>query len=213
MKRIAGMFAATVLAALSAGTARADVPAPTFLVASSQLDGSPFEQTVIVAAPVSDGRHIGFIINRRTSVTLGTLFPDDPAARNVTSPVYVGGPVLPQVVFALTSHVPENAQSFVPLAPGVYAVLDSASVHRLVETAPNDARYFVGLMIWDRNELEEQIRSGFWEAHPTGVRGTVPGHPVGIWTALRSIPTCIDERAGRHRARLGSTVRSCARSA
>ena len=69
MKRIAGMLAAAVL--LVAPIAAADAPdlgKATFLIASTDFDGSPFEQAVIIAAPATNGRHIGFIINRRSSV-------------------------------------------------------------------------------------------------------------------------------------------------
>ena len=156
MKCIAGMLAAAVI--LVAPVVAADAPdlgKAAFLLASADFDGSPFEQAVIIAAPAANGRHVGFIIHRRTSLKLGALFPDDAAARNVTEPVYVGGTMFPQAVFALTRHVPQDTEAFIPLTPGVYAVLDSAGVHHLVETTPNEARYFVGLMVWEPGELAE----------------------------------------------------------
>ena len=53
------------------GTHAEDLSQPVILVASSALDGSPFEQTVVVAAPLPDGGHIGFIINKPMNVKLG----------------------------------------------------------------------------------------------------------------------------------------------
>src|SRR5438477_5014222 len=51
------------------------------LVATDVLDGTPFEQTVLIAAPLPNGGHVGFIINRPTDVKLATLFPDDTRSR------------------------------------------------------------------------------------------------------------------------------------
>ena len=39
-------------------------------------------------------------------------------------------------------------------------------VDRVIETAPNDARYFAGLMLWRAGELEDEIREGYWSVRP-----------------------------------------------
>ena len=49
------------------------------------------------------------------------LLPDDTAARNVTEPVYLGGPVLQPGIFAVTRQAPEGAGIVVPLMPGLFA--------------------------------------------------------------------------------------------
>ena len=68
-------FAVVLLAAVAlSGTARADLSEPVILVASSTLDGSPFEKTVLLATPLGDGGHVGFIINKPTGVKLEALF-------------------------------------------------------------------------------------------------------------------------------------------
>jgi len=36
----------------------------------------------------------------------------------------------------------------------------------VIETAPNDARYFAGLMLWRAGELEDEIREGYWSVRP-----------------------------------------------
>jgi len=91
---------------------------------------------------------VGFIINRPTDVKLATLFPDDASSRRVDAPVSYGGPMLPRAVFALTHKAPDDDSDIVTLMPGLVAVLDAAGVDHIVETTPNDARYFVGLVVW-----------------------------------------------------------------
>ena len=96
IKRIAGIALAVVVttalafvfAAFIVGVARAaDRSQAVVLVASQDLDGSPFEQTVVIAAPLLDGGHIGFIVNRPTPVKLETLFPDEAEMRKVNEPI------------------------------------------------------------------------------------------------------------------------------
>src|ERR1700704_7159516 len=92
-----------VLFAGITGAARAvDLSQAVILVASDRLAGTIYEQTVILAAPLPQGGYLGFIINRPTHVKLETLFPEQPSTRKVTDPVYAGGPLLSNAVFAVT---------------------------------------------------------------------------------------------------------------
>src|SRR5260370_40184234 len=84
-----------VLFAGMTGAARAiDLAQAVILVASNRLAGSIYEQTVILAAPLPQGGHLGFVVNRPTQVKLESLFPEQPSTRNVADPVYAGGPML-----------------------------------------------------------------------------------------------------------------------
>src|SRR4030095_3466074 len=84
-----------VLFAGVTGAARAvDLSQAVILVASDRLKGSLYEQTVVLAAPLPQGGHLGFVVNRPTSVKLETLFPEQPSTHNVVEPVYAGGPAL-----------------------------------------------------------------------------------------------------------------------
>ena len=186
IKRIVGIAVTIVMALLMAGAARpADLSQTVILVASHHLDGSPFEQTVVVAASLPDGGHIGFIVNRPTRVRLETLFPDQALARNVEEPVYLGGPVLTDGVFVLMRSAPDDTEISIPLTPGVVAVLDGTTIDRVIESTPNAARYFVGLMVWGADELEQQIAGGLWEVRPADADSVLPATVPDLWTSLR----------------------------
>lgn len=188
IRRIARIEAVIVLIAVFMfGVARAaDLLQPVILVASQDLDGSPFEQTVMIAAPLPDGGHIGFIVNRPTTVKLETLFPDQAPARNVKEAVYVGGPAIASGVFALMRSAPDGAETLIPLTPGIVAVLDEATIDRVIETTPNAARYFVGMMLWGADELEQQVANGLWEVRPADADNVLPAKARGLWNSLRS---------------------------
>ena len=172
LRSLAGLV---ILFASLTGAARAvDLSKAVILVASESLAGSPFEQAVILAAPLPDGGHLGIIVNRPTDVKLDSLFPEQASAHNVIDPVYVGGPMLSSMLIAVTGKPPDDNSACIPLTPGLVAVLDGASVDRIIETTPNDARYFLGLTIWPPDALEEQIRSGAWTAQPANEDSAAP---------------------------------------
>jgi len=167
------------------GAARAvDLSQAVILVASNRLAGSIYEQTVILAAPLPQGGHLGFIVNRPTQVKLETLFPEQPSTHNVADPVYAGGPILSNAVFAVTRKAPENNGNFFSPMPGLVVVIDAATVDRIIETTPNDARYFVGLMFWVPDELEDEIRNGAWEVRPADVDTVLRANSSELWKSL-----------------------------
>jgi putative transcriptional regulator len=181
--------ALVVLFAGMTGAARAaDLSEAVILVASDRLAGSIYEQTVVLAAPLPKGGYLGFIVNRPTHVKLETLFPQQPSTRNVAEPVYAGGPILSNAVFAMTRKAPDNNENnngnfFSPM-PGLVVAIDSATVDRIIETTPNDARYFVGLMFWAPDDLEDEIRNGAWEVRPADVDTVLRAKPTGLWKSL-----------------------------
>jgi len=174
-----------VLFAGMTGAARAvDLSQAVILVASNRLAGSIYEQTVILAAPLPQGGHLGFVVNRPTSMKLESLFPEQASTRNVVDPVYAGGPMLSNAVFAVMRKAPDNNGNFLPLMPGLVVAIDGATVDRIIETTPNDARYFVGLMFWAPDDLDDEIRNGAWEVRPADVDTVLRANSPGLWKAL-----------------------------
>src|SRR5262249_26112101 len=177
MKSLKTFLALLVLGAAAIATARAaDVSRAVMLVATEQLAGSSFEEVVIVAAPLAEGGHVGFILNRPTAVKLEALFPEHAPSRKVVEPVYIGGPVLADGIFAIARSAPNGDGQVVELLPGLVAVFDAAGLDRVIETTPNDARYFAGVMVWRPGELEEEVREGVWSVRPASVEAVLGGN-------------------------------------
>ena len=186
LSRLVQPLALLVFMACTTGaTAADDLSQPVMLVASGRLEGSGYEQTVLIAAPLPQGGHIGFIINRPTSVKLSSIFPDHAPSRKVVAPVYVGGPLLSDAIFAVTRKAPDGSDAELPLMPGLVVVLDRAGVDRVIETKPNDARYFVGLVVWRPDELEDEVGAGAWDVRPADAKAVFRANPAGLWKDLR----------------------------
>ena len=180
-------FAALLLAAvvLNGAARAADLSEPMILVASSTLDGSPFEQAVVIATPLPDGGHIGFIINKPAGVKLQALFPDDTAAHEVKDAVHLGGPALLSVIFAVTHNAPESPGAAIPLMPGLFAVVDKDAIDRIIQTTPNEARYFLGMMMWKPGDLEGEVSDSVWEVRPANADMVLRAKSPGLWNSLR----------------------------
>jgi len=153
------------------------------LVAKRQLQDRYYGATILVARPIGQDQHIGFILNRPTKVTLGQLFPQHGPSKKVPDPVYAGGPVSPEVIFALVQTPRHPGGRSVRLAPGLFAVFDSHLVDAVIESQANRARFLAGLVAWRAGELREEVRRGAWfvmEADPA----LVMRKPEGLWEEL-----------------------------
>lgn len=147
---------------MSLGARAADVyESPVVLVAKPEL-GEFYGNTVLFARPVGGGRHIGFIVNRPTRVTLGEVFPGHPPAQKVTDPLFLGGPLHLDSVFAVVRRTESPGGRTVPLAKDMFLVTDAATVDRVIEQNRSDARFYAGLVAWESGELESELRRGFW---------------------------------------------------
>jgi putative AlgH/UPF0301 family transcriptional regulator len=189
MKIMTRVFSVLMMVAVLVGNACGTVAAQdlsegVMLVATAKLDGTLFQQTVVIAAPLPNGSHVGFIINRPTTVKLDSLLPDEESSRNVVDHVSQGGPLYTNGVFAVARGEASD-KSALPLVPGLFAVLDSQGVDRTLAKAPNDARYFIGLITRTPNQLKQQIDSGDWGVKRVDV-DTVFCETPGLWSALRS---------------------------
>lgn len=181
------------LLACAAGVGHAaDLSQPVVLVATERLAGSGYRETVLVAAPLPAEGHFGFIVNRPTNVKLETAFPEHAPSRKVVDPLYLGGPILADAVFAVVRMAPDGGNA-IPLMPGLVAVLDGKTVFRIIDTTPNDARYFVGLMIWTPGELDGQIRAGAWEVRPADIETVFHANPSVLWKELTRGAARMDE--------------------
>ena len=173
----------TALVAAAAAVQAHDLSSSVILVAKPELSDALYGSTVLVVTPIGGDRHAGFIVNRPTNLNLGQLFPDDGPSQKVVDPVYLGGPVDPQVIFALVERKASPGGESFEMMPGLYATVDADTVDRIIRTEPEKARFVAGLVIWQPGELAAEIKNGAWyvlapDAHLALQR------PQGLWEEL-----------------------------
>lgn len=148
-----------ILLILGASVSKAqDLGQPLLLVASPELQG-PYSHTTVLVVPMA-GQHIGFILNRATDVKLATLFPEHAPSAKVADPVFFGGPVSTNAIFAVVPRNPGGTS--VRLFGNLYMTARADLVDRIIEQTPNDARYFAGFVGWQPGELAAELEAGFW---------------------------------------------------
>lgn len=124
-----------------------DLSQPHILVATPELRDSIFGSTILVVTPIGGDRHMGVIVNRPAGVTLGKIFPEHGPSQKIADPVYFGGPVGAELIFALV-HRPDGppGNSF-ELLPRLYLVVEAADVDRVIESEADHARFVAGLVV------------------------------------------------------------------
>jgi putative transcriptional regulator len=160
-----------------------DIDASMILVAKRQLHDRFYGATILVARPIGQDQHIGFIVNRPSKVTLGQLFPQHAPSRKVVDPVFVGGPINTESIFALVQTSKNPGGRSVRLLDNLFAVIDGKLVDDVIEKGASRARFVAGLVARRTGELEDQIKRGAWHvlAADTAV---VLRKPDGLWEEL-----------------------------
>ena len=158
------MAACAILAiAFSAPARPADPTAdPIILVAKRQLQDKLYGSTVLLARPIGAARHVGFIINKPTQVTLGKLFPTHEPSKKVTDPVFLGGPISPEVIFALVQGKQSPGGRSIKILDDLYLAIDSEVVDSVIEKQSTQARFLAGMVLWRPGELHDELKRGLW---------------------------------------------------
>jgi putative transcriptional regulator len=179
------LFAALAFALLPLEAFSDDAPVETIvLVAKRNLQDKVYGSTILVAKPVGNDRHVGFILNKPTQVTLGKLFPDHAASAKVPDPVYLGGPFGREVIFALVQRRDSPGGRSVQITPDLFLAFDSPIVDRIIETEPSQARFFAGLVVWQQGELRTEIKRGLWYIHDAKTDLLLKKQTDGMWEEL-----------------------------
>ena len=175
-----------VLAIAGTAPARAVEPAdePVILVAKPALRDRLYRGTILIARPLRNGQHVGFIVNRPTPVKLGTLFPDHGPSQKVVEPIYLGGPVSIEVLFALVQRKDSPGKRAMQLTPDLYLVVDRDLVDHIIESEADHARFYAGVVLWARGELDAEIARGFWYVDDADVSLVLRKSTDGMWEEL-----------------------------
>lgn len=160
--RFLSLIAAIVLALAAPLAWSADLTDTVLLVAKRDLHDRVYGNTVLIVRPIGEARHIGFIVNKPTTMTLGKLFPQHLPSQKVVDPVFLGGPMGPEVIFAMVKGRDSPGGRSLQLTPGLYVAFDSKVVDRIIESQPQQARFFAGMVLWQPFELTDEVKRGLW---------------------------------------------------
>ena len=163
----------------------ADISVDTvLLVAKRALHDRLYASTVLLTKPIGGDRHVGFIVNKPTTLTLGKLFPADGPSQKIVDPVYLGGPSSSSVIFAMVESKQAPQGRLLRLGPDLYLAYDSKEVDKIIAAQPPHARFFAGMVIWRPGELADEIRRGLWYVLDAKPDLVLPKSTDNLWEDL-----------------------------
>ena len=172
------------------------------LVADLDLTDPSFQKSVVLVLDHGKDGAFGLVINKPLGLTAAQIVLDpslsvDFPERRGKIPLYGGGPVESQSVFALHTGLPAPWRSPVAreIRPGIYfepsfPILQPYVSGQAPELPPDDIpviRLYLGYAGWSQGQLETELSRGSWqviEARPSLVFHTPPSE---IWLKAMEI--------------------------
>jgi len=129
-----------------------------FLVATDQLHGTSFEQTVILLTHYSNRGATGLAVNRPTDIPVKKLFPQLKQRPQQASPLFLGGPVGTNAIFVLArTQTPTRGMHHI--ASNVYFATAKVAFDQAIA---GSTRTFAGYAGWAPSQLQGEIARGDW---------------------------------------------------
>ncbi len=177
--------------ALPARAEQPEEPEAVLLVASPGLRDPDYRQAVVLVVPIDNDRHIGVIINRPTTRSLASLFPEHQPSKKVVEPVFLGGPMSRAAVVAVVHTEKDPGRGAIELTREMYLAMTVNVVDRIIEQTPNEARYYVGYVVWRPGELRAELDHKVWNVMTANPDIVFRKNTAGLWEELTRMSRAI----------------------
>ena len=153
------------------------------LVAGKQMPDPRFRKTVLVVTTHGKSGPIGVIVNRSEDIKLDQLFPDTPAAKELS--LFYGGPAYPKQISYLVRGG-SAVKGALTVSSNIYLAYDIPTLGELLngKRPQKDLRVMHGLASWAPGQLEYEIKLGSWYVMPFDETVIFDHPPAGIWQEL-----------------------------
>ncbi len=168
-----------------------------FLISEATMMDPNFKNTVVLIIEHNEEGAFGLIVNKKSEFTLADLLNDFQNQRGMESPIYIGGPVQQEFLFAIHSPLLDKkiSSTAIEVIQGVYFEpgfknLENYFKDEYWNQLPPDDRpkihLFIGYSGWGPKQLEREIREGSWIIHPASPNIVFHPKPEEGWRdALR----------------------------
>jgi putative transcriptional regulator len=103
----------------------------------------------------------------------------------VVDPVYYGGPFSRGALVALVKADHSPGAGSVLLMKDLYLAFRANTIDHVIESTPNDARYYVGYVGWRPGELKSEIDRGLWSVQNADLDMVFRKDTEGLWEELQ----------------------------
>lgn len=196
LKKLLLALATIGAAALIPPAIAADGDDAVVLVAAPALRDPDYRQAVVVAVPIEGNRHLGVIVNRPTRRTLSSLFPEHEPSKKVVEPVYFGGPMSRGAVVAVVKTEKDLGRGSISLTKEMLLAMTVNIVDKVIEETPNNARYYVGYIVWRPGELRLEIDRKLWHVVNADTQIIFRKETNGLWEEMMRLARAVTAQAG-----------------
>lgn len=162
-----------------------DLSVGKILVASRNLGDPHFAKTVILLARYDEHGVLGLILNRRTDVPLSHVLESLKAAKDLSDPVYVGGPVEMPAVFALFQS-PAKLEGAEHVFDNVYLIAAKPLFEQTISARPDAGVFhvYLGYAGWTQDQLRKEVELGAWFVFPAEAGTVFNADPDALWQEM-----------------------------
>lgn len=156
-----------------------------FLFSSPRLRDPEFLHTVIFLISYEEEGGMGIIINRPTEIPLTEVIPELGGVRELTSPLFVGGPVNRNMLLVLlqSDKPPSTAQKvfedvyFADDKETITEVLENSNLHKKI-------RVYAGYSGWGPRQLDWEVERGDWIVVDADKEKLFNNDPSTVWPSI-----------------------------
>ena len=186
MRRLAtSLLALACLVAPAVGVAQQNLPANgLFLVAKPALVDPNFARTVVLVTQTEDASTVGVIINRPSELKLSQFLSREFATQNYRDPIYFGGPVMRQAMFAVYRSATVPAAAAFHVLKNIYLTMHPDNIKLLLDAPGAQYRLYAGFSGWAPRQLESEFMRDGWYVLPADEAMLFRKSADGLWEEL-----------------------------
>jgi putative transcriptional regulator len=174
-----------------------------FLISDVNLSDPHFRRTVVLLISHDENGAFGFVVNRQLDATLSDAMPDFADTEPGKLPLFEGGPVQPQYLFAIHSGLPGEIRSehavdpieHVTFEPAFQVLMEYLKTEwpKLPENARPPVHLYAGYSGWEGGQLENELKHNAWIVRPAAAKYIFSDTPEEGWREA------LGELGGMHR--------------
>jgi putative transcriptional regulator len=155
------------------------------LVASRELADPNFAETVVLLVHYDSEGVIGLILNRRTDLPISQVLAQLKTAKDLSNPVYLGGPVETPTVFGLLRST-DKLEGAEHVFGDVYWISSKTALEKTISSRPDPGVFhvYLGYAGWSTAQLRNEIRLGGWFIFQADNQTVFHANPDSLWRQM-----------------------------